>query len=250
MKKTLLLLPLLAAACSSPSFVASKTLALEVPLADAVRLECRTHNGDITVTTGEATDTVLVRAELQVRGHTQEEADGNLHQMSLRHQNVDGTLRLIRDLPSTQLSGFSPSYTFVLTVPRELALDLQTHNGDVATSGTRGALRIRSHNGDIATQVTSDQIELNTHNGDIQLAIVGARHLDSRIESHNGDIRVVVPEGASGWLDAHTHNGRISLPDGVREASISRRSARGRVGPEDAGGQVYAKTHNGNVEIR
>ena len=250
MKKTFLLLPLFAAACSYPSFVASKTLKLEVPVEDAARLECRTHNGDITVTTGEATDKVLVRAELKVRGHTQEEADGNLHQMSLRHQNVEGTLRLIRDLPSSQLRGFSPSYTFTLMVPSDFALDLQTHNGDVATSGTRGALKAHSHNGDIKSQVASDEVELDTHNGDIQLAIVGINRIDSRIVTHNGDVQVFVPEDASGWVDAHTHNGRIRLPDGVREASINRRSARGRFGPEDAEGQVYVKTHNGNVEIR
>jgi DUF4097 and DUF4098 domain-containing protein YvlB len=41
-------------ACSDPRFVAAKTVELDVPLAQASTLDCKTHNGDInsTGTTG------------------------------------------------------------------------------------------------------------------------------------------------------------------------------------------------------
>ena len=45
----LLVLPLFAVACSYPRFVANKTVELDVPLAQAIKLNCTTHNGDVVV---------------------------------------------------------------------------------------------------------------------------------------------------------------------------------------------------------
>jgi len=252
MKKSLLLslLPLSAAACSLPAFVASKTVEFEIPAAYAKQLHCETHNGDITVTAATADEPITVRATIKVRGHSQREADDNLHKMSIVH-HVDGeTVRLVRQYPTRELSGFSPSYDFTLSVPASFGLELHTHNGDVATSGTRGALTAHSHNGDIVTQVASDAVRLDTHNGDIRLAIVDEPQPAASVETHNGNVEIVVPESASCALEAHTHNGSIRLPERTVDADMRRRDARGRIGAPGGEARVYVKTHNGNVTIR
>ena len=49
MQTTLLVIPLLAVACSYPGLVASKAIELDVPLAQASKVKCKTHNSNIAV---------------------------------------------------------------------------------------------------------------------------------------------------------------------------------------------------------
>ena len=249
MRPALLALPLLVTACSFPQFVASKTVELEIPLEQATALQCRTHNGDITVSHGPDGQHVIVQAELKVRGFTQEEADDNLATMSLRHAVESGALQLIRDYPKSRLNGRSPTYTYTLTVPEHLALDLRSHNGDILTSGTKGSLTVRTHNGDIETWVDNPNVEIGTHNGDVQLEIASRGRLEGSVETHNGDVRVSLHEDASCWIEARTHNGRIDPPAEIHDATIKKRSLRCRVGRQQTDGKLRVRTHNGSVRI-
>ena len=248
MRPTLLLLPLFAA-CSFPKSVASKTVELEIPLEQATVLSCRNHNGDITVSKGPSDGFVTVRAELRVRGHSQAEADDNLATMSLRHE-IDGTeLRLIRDYPKQEMSGFSPSYRFTIAVPAHLALDLHSHNGNITTTGTTGHIEVRTHNGDIDAEVANPEVHAGTHNGDIALAIVIPGQLESSVRSHNGNVRVKLHPETSAWIEARSHNGRINPPDGAFDTTTKKRSMRCRVGEQQTEGELKVRTHNGNVRI-
>ena len=246
----LLVLPLFAVACSYPRFVANKTVELDVPLAQAIKLNCTTHNGSITVMRGESSDTIHVQAEMQVRGHTQGEADDNLLLLSVG-QEVDGdTLRIFGDYPRPTLSNSSPSFTFKMQVPEHLALDLTSHNGDLTAQGTTGALRLETHNGRIDGATSNKQTWAETHNGDIHLAMHSNEDLDGAVTSHNGDIKIQVSDDAKCWLNIATHNGRIQTPNSIHDATINRRSVRCGIGEGETEGKLKVVTHNGDVVVR
>lgn len=249
MHKSLLLVPLFATACSYPAFVAKKVVELDVPLSQASKLHCKSHNGDITIARGAADDTVHIKAVLKVRGHSQQEADANLELLSVADELDEDTLRIFGDYPRPELNGMSPSFTYTMNVPSHIALDLVTHNGDVTARGTTGATRIETHNGSIVATSGHKNTRVETHNGDIDLVIRSNEDLEGRVISHNGDIDVELVEDAHCWLEVFTHNGSIRTPKVIHDASIKRRSVRARIGDGDTDGRLYIKTHNGDVGV-
>ena len=246
MRTSLLLVPLLAA-CTYPRYVATKTVEYAIPATSTMNLLCQTHNGNITVTGESNTNQIGVRAELSVRGYTQDEADANLHLVEVGREQEGGTLRLFVEYPS-DLSDRSPSGTFVLGVPRDIACGLESHNGRLTLRGTRGNVRLETHNGSIDATVEGAEIATTTHNGNIRLALAGTDPIKAEVHSHNGSIEMSLPENIGTTLDASTHNGKVVGPEGVVAATYGRRSLRGRIG--DGTGSLTISTHNGNVHIR
>lgn len=241
---------LLAAACAYPRYTASKVVELEVPLEQAEALRCTTHNGGIVVTAGGAADSIAVRVDLSVRGHSEDDARANLELLSIgQHRNGD-ELSLYGDCPRDALRGMSPSFAFTMTVPEKLALTLLTHNGSVRTAGTRGALEVETHNGSVDCSVANPGVEITTHNGSVALAVTAPGELDGSITTHNGSVLVTLDEDASGWITAHTHNGSITPPANARDVTSSRRSLRCCVGDASSNGSLQVETHNGRIVLR
>lgn len=247
MRTSLFLVPLLAA-CSYPRYVATKTVEYAIPATSTSNLLCQTHNGHITVTGESNTSQIEVRAELSVRGYTQDEADANLHLVEVGREQKDGTLRLFVKYPQDDLFDCSPAGSFVLRVPRELACGLESHNGRLTLRGTRGNARLETHNGSIDATVEGTEVETTTHNGNIRLALAGSDPIRAEVRSHNGSIEMSLPENIGTMLDASTHNGKVVWPERVVDATYKKRSLRGRIG--DGTGSLTISTHNGNVKIQ
>jgi hypothetical protein len=247
MRTSLIVVPLLAA-CSYPRYVAVKVVEYTIPATSTTNLLCQTHNGSITVTGESNTSRIEVRAELSVRGHTQDEADANLHLLEVGREQQDETLRLFVKYPSRGLSNCSPSGSFVLKVPQDLAFGLESHNGHLAVRGTRGNVRLETHNGSIDATVESTQVATTTHNGNVRLSLAGSGPLSGRVVSHNGSIEINMPDGIGTMLDASTHNGRVAWSGRIVDATYEKGTLRGRLG--DGKGSLRASTHNGNIRIQ
>lgn len=250
MRPTLLLVPLFLAACSFPRIPASKVVEAKISIEQATLLHCKTHNGSITVVGSNASDTIELRAEMKVRGHTQIEADDNLQLMSFGQQHDGEALRIWSEYPKPQLNNCSPSITFTMVVPEHLALRLETHNGNVTASGTKDAMHIESHNGDVEASIGSTSADIETHNGEIHCAMMAPGNLSARIASHNGGIDVRMHDGSSCWLEAETHNGRIVPPSQMNDAELGRGRLRCRVGKQETKGLLRVATHNGDIRVR
>ena len=232
MRATFLLVTLLLPACSAPRFQATKTVEMEIPVTQAIRLHCKTHNGAIKVLRGDSTTTVQVHAELTARGHTQGEADERLARLDVGMTQDGDTLRIFGEYPHAAFAGDAPTFSFTLQVPEHMALTLRSHNGGVATAGTTGPVDIETHNGAVYVRLDADDA------------------LDTQIETHNGGVLVALQGGCHGWLTAETHNGRLSLPAGAQEATVERRSMRCRIGPETTTGKLDIRSHNGAIEVQ
>ena len=243
---------LLLAGCAYPTFVSSKVIELTIPATSLTAIDCTSHNGDIVVNGDPATVEVALRAELSVRGYSQGEADANLLLLSLGKDFADGKLKIYGKYDSRQLNNMSPCFAFTLKVPQEVALNLESHNGDIRANGTRGTVAFESHNGDIIADATTSQVRAETHNGlvriDLATDLADDGKLDGEITSHNGDIVVSLADGIGTSLTASTHNGSITPPRLLQDAVIKKRSLRCKIG--DGKGSLQITTHNGDVQIR
>ncbi|MBM4060812.1 MAG: DUF4097 domain-containing protein [Planctomycetes bacterium] len=253
MRSLLLPLPLLLTSCvlltcTLPTYEARRTVDLRLPAAELARFVCTSHNGTISVTGDPAIVEVEVRAELSVRGWSQGEADDNLNLMSVGHERQGGTLRVFGHYPQGALDNLSPSFAFTVRLPRQVALELESHNGDLVVRGTAGDQRCTTHNGGIDAQADGRRLGFLTHNGRIGVDVTTAGPVDGTFESHNGEVDVAFGPAASATLTAGTHNGGISAGERLRDVRLDRSTLRARIG--DGEGRVAITTHNGDVRVR
>jgi len=142
-----------------------------------------------------------------------------------------------------------------LTVPRGVAIDLETHSGDVDARGidVRRA-RLESDSGDIGVELVGPQrlVRAHTDSGDVDVRTRDARTVEAQTDSgdvvvaasgtprrvvaatDSGDVRIVVPSGD--WrVQAETDSGD------VRTKGISRNDRAER--------SVEARTDSGDVTL-
>lgn len=244
----LLFVPALVAGCVFPQFKATKVVEFSVPAKDLQRVDCETHNGDIKVDGDAAATEVSVHVEMSVRGHTQAEADANLHLLEVAREEAGGTLRLFGKYPQAELSNRSPSFRFQLKVPQKTSLELESHNGDLHIAEIEGNAKLETHNGDIGGYMRAGSFTAYTHNGDVELRMATVGGFDGTITTHNGDVDLLLADGLGARVDASTHNGRVTKPAHMTTTRASKRRVTGQVG--DGSGKLVVTTHNGDVVLR
>ena len=249
MPRFLAVLPLfLGAGCVFPGYTASRSVDLTVPAAGLTAIDCTSHNGSIRIEGSADATQVEVHAVLSVRGYSQSEADENLHLMSVGKDFANGKLSLFGSWPNGSLSNLSPGVEFTVKAPRDVALTLTSHNGDLHTRGTSGDQRLLTHNGDIDAAVAGHAVTAESHNGRIGLEVATEGPVEGSAESHNGSVDVHFGAGASATVTASTHNGDLVPGESLKNLRIASRSLTATVG--DGTGRLTLTTHNGDVKVR
>ena len=210
-------------------------------IAAAKTVEIDGHSGDIRVVGADRSDILLTTRERRsVFGGP--------------HGGVsfsDGRVHLDGSCPDFQLwgndAGCSISYT--LEVPRDTAVrlvthsgdvsaedltgnaDLETRSGDVDASGIGGALRLQTRSGDVNADSTSTDISASTRSGDVDLRARNATRVLAQTRS--GDVHVSVPD--------RTYAVQATAASGDEDVDVStdRRSPR----------TIVATTASGDVHV-
>ncbi|MBX3463965.1 MAG: DUF4097 family beta strand repeat protein [Planctomycetes bacterium] len=246
--RSTLLLPLLfaAAACSCQRYTARRTVDYTLDAAGLQQFVCRSHNGGITLVGNAEAVQVAVRADITAHAPSEAEAQALLHELDAApvrdgdRLTVTGTARR-----SDWTSG--SSFTFHVTLPAHLAVDLRSHNGRLDLRGTTGDVAAETHNGDVVGTVAGARLAVVTHNGDVRLQLRKAPQ-DASIETHNGAVVLDLTAGEGVQVTAATHNGRIECALPLQDRQQARNRLAGRLG--DGKGRLRATTHNGDVVLR
>ncbi|MSR47192.1 MAG: hypothetical protein EXS13_09015 [Planctomycetes bacterium] len=223
-----------------------------------------THNGRIDVIAGpEGREMIELVAAKRAGGDDLDEANAALAALVISRESRGRVLEIQADWCGDPSDDWEARVHFTLTVPPRLAARLESHNGDVASTGLLGAIDLSTHNGDITIagargRVTAEShngrieccadgepIELSTHNGDICFATTSTR-VSGAIESHNGDIEVDLPLGACGTIFGH---GSFSARDLAATVQIDGRDFKVELG-EPAAARLRLATHNGSVRLK
>lgn len=128
---------------------------------------------------------------------------------------VESTLRNLRvSVNGNQVTAAGPGddnwvVYFLVTVPRNGSLDLESHNGPISLRDVVATVNARAINGPIGVKNSSGTMDLDTENGPISLT-GGSGTV--KLNAQNGPISVKL-EGNTwdGSLDARTQNGPLSL---------------------------------------
>jgi hypothetical protein len=132
---------------------------------------------------------------------------------------------------------------FVITVPHEYSLQMNTSGGDISVSDLKGVVKGKTSGGNIGVGGVEGDVDLETSGGEVEAEkCKGKIHM----ETSGGDIRIMT---ITGDVDVNTSGGNVRIHE-----------VEGKVHAETSGGNivlkvlgtnkgVHAETSGGNIDI-
>jgi DUF4097 and DUF4098 domain-containing protein YvlB len=210
------------------------------PAHDGGRLILRTDFGSILVKTGQ-NDRLGCQVRLQAYTADAAEARRYFGSFELTLRSADGTSYLTGKSVHERHRSLRMNAEFLIVVPAEFNLDMETQAGDVDVERLEGELRARTAGGDIRTGDVSGPVKVGTAGGSIALGNIGQR---LEASTAGGNIRV---GSVRGNANLDTDGGEIVA--GRIEGEVRARTAGGDIVLRGASGPVIAQTAGGQIQI-
>lgn len=241
---------------------------LAIDATGASSLEVRTHNGPITFSADAATATgIQITATKKGGGSSVADAEAALAAIEVFAEPAGaGTTRIGWRWRAAKLPSWGAQVGFDITGPPRVNIEGESHNGEVRIVGVDGEVRVVTHNGPIEVNSGGGKLHAETHNGEISATYTGrdvtllshngevvadlsrCQSIDARIHTYNGAVDLLLGDGASGRLDAVTHNGNIRCDVPVTRSRITRQHINGTIGTGE--GNLEVSTHNGSIRVK
>jgi hypothetical protein len=203
-------------------------------------LRARTMNGSIVVRSGDQTG-ITLRAWKVVRGPMEGLAEVFAERVTVHTEQHGETVTLYTVYPGLPL-GCRVFVRYEIGVPRELDVDLYTHNGGINVIGVEGAIEAKTWSGNIGLEDTMGPAKLYTANGSIRI-----KGLDGAVEADSGGGAIDVEE-SSGHVSLRTTHGDIRISSS--EATVVARSYAGDIEIRGDCAGVELQTVTGDVRAR
>lgn len=230
---------------SGDNKVSHKELRESTVSAGSLNVDAR-RNGGIKVH-GENRSDVLIRACVQTRGTTEEEA-----RTIARGIRIE-TGSSIRAEGAGEETNWAVSYEIL--VPRATNLRLTTQNGGIKIAGVDGTIEFEAVNGGIHLSELAGNVKGRTTNGGLHITLSGnswkGNGLD--VETTNGGVHLSIPETYAARIETGTVNGGFKSEIAALnvEKDPEQRTRRTRINTDLNGGgaPVRVITTNGGVKI-
>jgi DUF4097 and DUF4098 domain-containing protein YvlB len=200
--------------CCFGSHSAEEEQVVTVPAEGIRALSLSQPRSEISVT-GNDTDQIVIKAQVQVYGDDEGEAQERLKSLKVVAENDGGTLRVKLEGPPWTKKRRA-QVDFELEVPKGLALELGTASGEIEVAGNVGGAKINSASGEVSLDGCSGTIEISTASGDIELA--KCIQASVKIQTASGDIEAA---DFSGEFAAQSVSGDVSLKLDRGRAEVS-----------------------------
>lgn len=187
---------------------------------------------------------VEVSAERTARGSTVEQAKENLNRIEIREEVSADRVKIETRHP--RMRGGGTEVKYLLRVPRNVRVRVETVNGEVNVDGVAGPV-MQTVNGQINGTRLSSGAEAETVNGAVNLAFAS---LDSalKVETVNGGVEVEVPANAKADISARCTNGGISV-GGLQLETLEQNRRRLDAKLNGGGARIEIETTNGAIRI-
>ncbi|MGD2152040.1 MAG: DUF4097 family beta strand repeat-containing protein [Gemmatimonadales bacterium] len=226
---------------------ARQTFEYDTDRASTARLRLFGKSGDITVTALAGSDSIRIRAVLEVSAENADEAAAGLSEFWV---DVDQrTNELI--ITTAQPSGLDTrDYVahYEIEIPQFMFVLVRNVSGDITMNGIGGDLYIQNGSGTIALNDSFGSATVQIANGSVDarvfLPLFGALF----VSTGNGDIDVAIPENTSAELLASAGNGTVSVSNLTVSTEYQTSNAiSGQLG--DGLGLIQLASGNGSVTL-
>lgn len=210
--KTLPRLFLLLAALAAPLALSAKitrNVEKTFTVQPGGNFKAQTQGGDITIQTSDRPE-VRITVKQVIRASTEAEADEILSKLTLTLEQTGNDVladaKYEKRGPGTWFGNWPPvTVSFVVTVPKNFNLNLNTSGGDIEVASVAGNVRARTSGGDLKFARVDGDIDAGTSGGDIKLLEGTAR---AKLNTSGGDIEV---DRAGGPTEVSTSGGDVIL---------------------------------------
>jgi DUF4097 and DUF4098 domain-containing protein YvlB len=189
-----------------------------------------TVNGSVEVEASSQYLDVSVHARITCSGATRAEAEQRV---------ADATVEIKRDTSRTLTvkpifpGGFrnGDGASFVVRLPAAEGVNVDSSNGSVRITGTRGDLvvdtsngpvvveqhdgpvRVDTSNGPVTVRDATGKVNVDTSNGPIEVMLSADNPGPMRVDTSNGSIRATVGRAFTGRMTLDTSNGSVTIRD-------------------------------------
>jgi DUF4097 and DUF4098 domain-containing protein YvlB len=138
---------------------------------------------------------------------------------------------------------------FTVRVPRGVAFEGFTVNGDVEANGLTAAATVATVNGDARLETSAGDARATTVNGSVTATVRAMGERSLHFETVNGAVNLTLPGTLSAELDAETVNGSITSDFPIQvQGRMTPRHLAGRIG--QGGRTLKVNTVNGSIRLR
>jgi len=211
-------------------------------------------NGEIEVTSWDRNE-IRIEAHKKARGSDDQDLQSVLDNVTVIIDEVTGGITIDTEFPRSGVNAWannkiSLSVDYLITVPNQANLDIETVNGRVGVRGVSGDIDIDTTNGGIEVTDSAGQVSAKSTNGgiSIELAEVDASQ-SMTLRTTNGGVSLALPSSVQANLTARTTNGTIETDFPITmQGRLSGTRLEGEI--NGGGGEIDIKTTNGGIEIR
>lgn len=251
---TLLAAAAVSAGCFSDIFgsadgpaIARDTFEYDTEQAAVVRVRVFGKSGHVNVTAVAGSDSIRIRAALQVSAENPDEAAAGLTDLWVDIDQTTTELVVQTAQPSTFDSrDYVADYD--IEVPPFVFVSILNVTGDITVNGVGGDLYIQNASGSITLNDTFGAASVQIGNGAIDAQVDLPLFATLYLSTGNGDVDLAIPEDASAELLATAGNGRVSISNLViTNAYQTNNAISGTLG--DGLGYIRLASGNGSVAL-
>lgn len=224
----------------------SKTL--EVDAEKPVTLKVQNDSGAVTIT-GADVEAVEVQVVKTAFDTTQARADAEVKTIKYTVQQNGNTITLKYALPrSMNFNNQINTVDFIVTVPNQTNVDVDTNFGGVSISNIEGEVVAQSDFGETSLDNVQGAVSASTNNGTVTATAIRAGSENIDLESEFGSITLEKANGKDITID--TSNGSAQLDQVRATGTLSASSEFGGVTIENGSADsLTIETTNGDVSL-
>jgi DUF4097 and DUF4098 domain-containing protein YvlB len=193
------------------SSVLEESKTLKVDAEKPLTLTVTDDSGAVTVT-GADVETVQVKAVKTAYDSTQARADKEVKTVKYTIEQSGNNITIKYELPkSMNFSNNVNSVDFIVTVPIETTVNVDTNNGEVSVASTKGNVDVKNDFGDVTLENIEGALSAQTNSGQVHATsiVAGSENIDLR-----SDFGEITLEKASGTnITLHSSSGIIKLTE-------------------------------------
>ena len=193
------------------SSILEESETLEVDAEDPVRLNVIDDAGAVTVV-GADVDAVQVDVVKTAYAPTQTRADEEVQKIKYKIEQTGNAITITYEVPNS--IGRSTTFNtvdFVLTVPTNTTINLDTNFGDVSVTDITGDTDIVNDFGEVQVENVEGALSVSNNSGEIRASAIEAGTQDIELQSDFGAISLTNARGKDITLDSNS--GTITLQD-------------------------------------
>jgi DUF4097 and DUF4098 domain-containing protein YvlB len=170
------------------SSVVEESKTLKVDAKKPLTLKVMDDAGDVTVTGGDVTS-VQVKVIKTAYDSTQARADEEVKTIEYTIEQVGDTITLTYKIPdSMNFSNNVNTVDFIVTVPTETSVSVDTSFGLVAVQDVQGAVDLTNDFGNVTAKNIDGELAIESNSGEINVEAVDAGDKNVEIKTDFGDI--------------------------------------------------------------